>query len=185
MGQRHVENIMFTVEFMHPTTRRLYEALQDVLGIKDVGSTLAAKTLGLGSAQTVNNWEERGVSNAGMVKASSVCGIRTAWIEREELPMLEPIKKAEPSHNESQTHQHVAEPDGLLQFSSGITQALDTLEAALVRLDISGRERIAPFFESFARSPGPVIKADITVLLRTPNAVKSYAAEKADLQKTG
>lgn len=66
-----------------------------------------------------------------------------------------------------------------------LKQALDLIETALIRLDMSGRERIAPLFESFARSPGAVIKADISLLLETPSAVKSYAAEKADLQKTG
>jgi transcriptional regulator with XRE-family HTH domain len=68
---------------------------------------------------------------------------------------------------------------------SKIVQALNVLEAALTKLDMSGRERLAPLFESFARSPGTVIKADIHTLLESQAAHKSPAAEKAALQKTG
>ena len=66
-----------------------------------------------------------------------------------------------------------------------IKQALSTLENALVQLDMAGRERIAPMFESFARSPGAVIKNDIAFLLENPDSIKSGYSEKANLQKTG
>lgn len=44
--------------------------------------------------------------------------------------------------------------------------ALDMLAAGLSDLDMAGRERIAPMFESFARSPGPVAIQDILMVLR-------------------
>lgn len=176
---------MFTVVKMHETTRRLYTALEEMLGLKDVGSTLAAKTLGLSSAQTLNNWEERGVSKAGMVKASSMCGIRTAWIEREELPMFEPTRMNTPAQPDPLSNR-VAEPDNSLAFGVPISSALDTIEKFLVRLDMSGRERIAPLFESFARSPGAVIKKDIAMLLENPEDIKRFnTRETSGLQKTG
>ncbi|MGV0960130.1 MAG: hypothetical protein ACOYB1_09865 [Limnohabitans sp.] len=171
---------MFTVEKMHETTKRLYEALESLLCVKSVGSTIAAQKLGLSSAQTINNWEERGVSKAGMVKASSICGIRTAWIERGELPMFETSAAgAEPARH------HVAESGEQLSFGVSISSALDALEKRLIKLDMQGRERIAPLFESFARSPGAVIKADIGSLLEGRDTVKSHASETPNLQKTG
>lgn len=67
-----------------------------------------------------------------------------------------------------------------------IGSALDTLEHALAKLDMHGRERMAPMFESFARSPGAVIKKDIAMLLENPDTIKSpQASETTYLHKTG
>lgn len=66
-----------------------------------------------------------------------------------------------------------------------IKQALEVLEKALVSLDMTGRERMAPMFESFARSPGAVIKNDITVLLENPDSIKSNQSySQARIHKT-
>lgn len=176
---------MFTVSNMHPTAKRLYAALEEYLGRKDVGSTLAAQTLGLATAQTMNNWEERGVSQAGIVKASTICRIRTAWIEREELPMFETINLSPLEQSNTNGH-HVAREKSATYFILGVASALDTLEKALVTLDMAGRERIAPMFESFARSPGEVIKNDIAMLLENSDSTKSPESQtQAQLQKTG
>lgn len=91
-------------------------------------------------------------------------------------------------HRYSQSYQHkVAEEDpNWTTRQQSIGSALDALEHALVKLDMYGRERIAPMFESFARSPGSVIKNDIAMLLENPEAIKSIiATEAAQLQKTG
>lgn len=176
---------MFTVSHMHPTAKRLYAALEEYLGRKDVGSTLAAQTLGLATAQTMNNWEERGVSQAGIVKASTICRIRTAWIEREELPMFETINPYALEQSNTNEH-HVVREKSATYFTPGVASALDTLEKALVILDMAGRERIAPMFESFARSPGAVIKNDIAALLHNPDNIKSHSgSEQAQIHKTG
>lgn len=67
-----------------------------------------------------------------------------------------------------------------------IKQALSALESALTQLDMAGRERIAPMFESFARSPGAVIKNDIAMLLANSDSTKSPESQtQAQLQKTG
>lgn len=178
--------MMFTVLDMHPTTDRLYKALSQFLSVESVGSTLAAKTLGLSSAQTVSNWEDRGVSQKGIVKASTLCSIRTAWIERGELPMFE--KKSALVTSDDASSAHIAS-DSIADWapeSSKIMQALGVLETALCRLDLHGRERAAPLFESFARSPGTIVKNDIASLLENPESIKSYElAQKARLQKTG
>lgn len=47
-----------------------------------------------------------------------------------------------------------------------LEQALDLIEIALMNLDVAGRDRLAPLFESFARSPDEVIKAAIQILLK-------------------
>jgi transcriptional regulator with XRE-family HTH domain len=64
-----------------------------------------------------------------------------------------------------------------------LSQALDLIESALIRLDLVGRERVAPLFESLARSPGAVIKKDIEGLLRDPEAKKSSTEENSVVQK--
>jgi hypothetical protein len=158
---------------MHPTMQRLYAALSVLLNTEKVGSTAAAQALGLSSAQMVNNWEARGVSRAGMVKASSQYRIRTAWIERGELPMIESGKAA--THHHSTAH-HVGEPPSTyLPAAITVQQALDVLERELSALDMAGRERVAPLLESFARSPGAVVKHDIAETLRA-GGTKSRAA---------
>ena len=63
---------------MHATVERLYEAMR-ALGI-EAGQTSAARFLSLPNSQTVKNWEERGMSNAGMV-AASMKGINPAWLQ--------------------------------------------------------------------------------------------------------
>ena len=169
---------------MHPTTQRLYAALGEYLNRKEVGSTLAAQTLGLASAQTINNWEERGVSQAGMVKASNLCGIRTIWIERGENPMFEPFK---PTLSFSFVGTHYTSDDIKNNWpDQKIQAALTTLENALINLGMAGRERLAPMFESFARSPGTVIKHDIAILLGNLDNNKSGANyEEPLVQKAG
>ena len=72
-----------------------------------------------------------------------------------------------------------------LYRSLELNQALDLIETHLTQLDMAGRERLAPLFESFARSPGAVIKADISALLACADPNKSRTAQAALLQKTG
>ncbi len=182
---------MFTVNFMHPSTQRLYQALQVLLGVDNVGSTLAAKTLKVSSAQTINNWEDRGISKAGMVRASSQFGIRIAWLEREELPMIDPSWNAN-SKLYATPEDEVRPPlcseespsSGWVLHSNKIKEALSVLETALSQMDMQGRERIAPMFGSFARSPGPIIKDDIAMMFVSA-ANKSRSTQKTDFQKAG
>lgn len=54
----------------------------------------------------------------------------------------------------------------LMPPANNCKAALETLANALSELDMVGRERIAPMFESFARSPGPVSIQDILAVLR-------------------
>jgi hypothetical protein len=176
---------MFTVAKMHETTKRLYTALESLLGVSSVGSTIAAQKLGLSSAQTIYNWEERGVSKAGMVKASSICGIRTAWIERGEIPMFESPSSIVPADTSPVRIQIDGSGGENATIAVSIAAALDSLEMHLTKLDMQGRERVAPLFESFARSPGSVVKADISLMLEGQGTTKSLGVEKTKLQKTG
>lgn len=69
--------------------------------------------------------------------------------------------------------------------TSKVKQALSVLETALTQLDMQGRERVAPLFESFARSPGSIIKQDIATLLETTTHNKSIDFPQTNLQKAG
>ena len=63
---------------MHATTQRLYAAAKSM---KDVeGQSNLAKLLGE-SPQTIKNWEARGVSKNGMLKAQQIIGCNAVWIE--------------------------------------------------------------------------------------------------------
>lgn len=69
---------------------------------------------------------------------------------------------------------------------SSIEQALEVLLVALSKLDMNGRERIAPLLESFARSPGEIIKHDICHFLEHFSTGKSTVAKyKTNVQKSG
>lgn len=62
---------------MHPVTERLYEAAQALRKIS--GQSAVARALNE-SPQTVKNWETRGVSKAGALKAEELLGVRAAWL---------------------------------------------------------------------------------------------------------
>jgi SOS-response transcriptional repressor LexA len=62
---------------MHPVTERLYKAAQALRNIS--GQSAVARALNE-SPQTVKNWETRGVSKAGALKAEEFLGVRAAWL---------------------------------------------------------------------------------------------------------
>lgn len=72
------------IQTMHQTMVRLY------LAAKEMAETEGKSALGRllnESPQTINNWESRGVSKAGMVKAQSIVGCSASWIETGSGPM--------------------------------------------------------------------------------------------------
>lgn len=62
---------------MHPATERLYEAAKTLCDIS--GQSAIARALNE-SPQTVKNWESRGVSKSGALKAEELLGIRAGWV---------------------------------------------------------------------------------------------------------
>ena len=63
---------------MHPQMQRLYKAAQELKNV--TGQSAVAKLLGA-TAQTVHNWEQRGMSKQGMVTAQRVIGCSASWLE--------------------------------------------------------------------------------------------------------
>lgn len=57
--------------------KRLYEAAEALRGLK--GQSEVARALNA-SPQTINNWEVRGMSKAGMLNAQSVIGCSATWL---------------------------------------------------------------------------------------------------------
>lgn len=57
---------------------RLYQAAKELKGID--GQSNIARMLGT-SPQTVKNWEIRGISKQGLVKAQEVLGVSATWLE--------------------------------------------------------------------------------------------------------
>lgn len=73
-------NILFTwpiIGRMHPTTERLYAAAKKLKGIE--GQSAVAHLLNE-SPQVVKNWEARGVSSKGVLKAAAKLGCRPDWL---------------------------------------------------------------------------------------------------------
>ena len=70
---------------MNMQMTRLYEAAKQLKGIE--GQSEVARALNT-SPQTVNNWEARGISKAGMLKAQSVFGCSANWLETGEGVMV-------------------------------------------------------------------------------------------------
>ncbi len=73
-------NILFSagrIEGMHEVTQRLYLAAKTLRATE--GQSAVAKLLNE-SPQTVKNWEARGVSKAGILKAASAIGVRAEWL---------------------------------------------------------------------------------------------------------
>lgn len=88
-----VSNAMFdtfclvgpTLPGMHPSMERLYSAAEE-LG-KVTGQSNVARKL-IESPQTVKNWETRGISDAGAIKAEGILGCRAHWLTTGEGDML-------------------------------------------------------------------------------------------------
>jgi phage repressor protein C with HTH and peptisase S24 domain len=69
---------------MHEQMKRLYEAATALAGLKTQAEIARALNQ---SQQTVNNWEARGISKAGLLKAQSAIGCSATWLETGEPPM--------------------------------------------------------------------------------------------------
>ncbi len=69
--------IPWTVPAMHQSASRLYKAAE--LLRRTIGQSAVARLLNE-SPQTVKNWEARGVSAEGAIKAEEAIGCRAAWI---------------------------------------------------------------------------------------------------------
>lgn len=70
---------------IHPSMHRLYHAahsLRDVSGQSAVGRLLNA------SPQKINNWERRGISQAGAIRAQEVIGCSASWLVGESGEMV-------------------------------------------------------------------------------------------------
>lgn len=67
-----------TIRDMHETMVRLYEAALTLKGLKT--PTEVARALNQ-SQQVINNWERRGISKAGMLKAQGALGCSATWLE--------------------------------------------------------------------------------------------------------
>lgn len=73
--------------------KRLYEAAEALRGLK--GQSEVARALNA-SPQTINNWEVRGMSKAGMLNAQSVIGCSATWLASGEGQMtLGPIGRGQ------------------------------------------------------------------------------------------
>jgi phage repressor protein C with HTH and peptisase S24 domain len=81
---------------MHAQMTRLYEAAEVLAGLKTQAEIARALNQ---SQQTVNNWEARGISKAGLLKAQSAIGCSATWLETGEPPMaLAPLPAAADDH---------------------------------------------------------------------------------------
>jgi phage repressor protein C with HTH and peptisase S24 domain len=69
---------------MHISMERLYKAAEALQGIKSQAELARALNQ---SSQTVNNWEARGISKTGMLKAQAAIGCSATWLETGEGPM--------------------------------------------------------------------------------------------------
>jgi phage repressor protein C with HTH and peptisase S24 domain len=70
---------------MHPTAARLYEAARE---LRDLDGPSAVARLLNESPQTMNNWEKRGVSQKGAIKAQAEIGCSATWLTSGEGEML-------------------------------------------------------------------------------------------------
>lgn len=78
---------------MHIQMERLYKAAKALKGFTTQAEIARALNQ---SSQTVNNWESRGISKSGMLKAQSAFGCSATWLESGEGVMN--VESAEPGH---------------------------------------------------------------------------------------
>ena len=63
---------------MENTTARLYQAARELKGLKNISQIARAFNT---SPQTVKNWESRGMSKEGLLKAQQIIGVSALWLE--------------------------------------------------------------------------------------------------------
>lgn len=78
---------------VHPTAQRLYLAAKEIRGV--VGQSAVARLFGE-SPQRVKNWEARGVSAVGAIKAEKLLGCSASWVMDGEGEMLPTVAAQEP-----------------------------------------------------------------------------------------
>lgn len=66
-----------TIDPMHKTAERLYAAAAELKRVK--GQSQVARLLNE-SPQTIKNWETRGVSQPGAIKAQAALGVNATWL---------------------------------------------------------------------------------------------------------
>ncbi|CBJ38301.1 putative phage repressor [Ralstonia solanacearum CMR15] len=79
---------------MHTTMVRLYEAARELKGLETQAEVARALNF---SQQRVKNWEARGMSKGGMLRAQEIFGCSATWLETGRLPM-ETVKQKSDSH---------------------------------------------------------------------------------------
>lgn len=62
---------------IHTQTRRLYQAAKHLRNVE--GKSAVARLLNI-SPQNLNGWEERGISEGGLLKAQEVIGCNAIWL---------------------------------------------------------------------------------------------------------
>jgi hypothetical protein len=139
--------------------KELGAAIASAMNKKNVGPTVLAAVFGI-KPPSVSDWKTRGcVKKNHLPKLiayfSDVVGPEHWGLSSTQNPFAAPSSAQEPNLNRL-----------LTPPCNNYKAALDTLAAGLSELDMAGRERIAPMFESFARSPGPVSVQDILEVLR-------------------
>lgn len=139
--------------------KELGAAIKSAMDKKGVGPTALAAVFGI-KPPSVSDWKNRGcVKKNHLPKLiayfSDVVGPEHWGLSTTENLFASPPCVQEPSLN------HLLTPP-----ANNYKAALETLAAGLSELDMAGRERIAPMFESFARSPGPVSIQDILEVFR-------------------
>lgn len=138
------------------------------------------KAVGINNAQlaaackvkppTSFNWasgKTKNIKGEPLLLAAKALGVTPEWLSTGKGPM-------EIRGYDYKSIEHAGTP--CLTQPTSIKQALDALESALTNLDMTGRQMLAPLFESFARSPGAVVKNDIATLLAEGNIDGRHAA---------
>lgn len=143
---------------MHASAERLYKAAKDLCNT--VGQSNLARLL-VESPQTVENWETRGVSNAGCVKAEGRIGCRAYWVSTGEGEM----RCNAPMHSDPRQPGHL-----------GLEAALEIIGVALARTPADLREALASNMAGWARDGGRgPWQSIVSSLLQAPSTKRQHA----------
>jgi hypothetical protein len=153
------KNIYFMKNKAMLEGKELGAAIASAMEKKNVGPTVVAAAFGV-KPPSVSDWKTRGCVKKNHLPKLIAYFSDVVGPEHWGLSSVENLFAHQPMVQEP-TLNHL-----LIPPVNSYKAALDTLAAGLSELDMAGRERIAPMFESFARSPGPVSIQDILAVLR-------------------
>lgn len=155
---------------MHESMKRLYEA---ALALKGAATPTEVAKLLDETSQVLNNWERRGISKGGLLKAQEAIGCRAEWLKRGSGPMTAFATYPKTAGGDPATHSDADSSDSL-----SLTKRIHTRRLPLIGWAQVGDIGVSPMedieIQAFMDSPYAAEPTDFLVQLATESMLPDF-----------